>query len=85
MVRLSEARCWFEPVEEYFAEYTRMLGFVDIANKTSMQMKRKNTIIEKWPYRLRKKFGEAGAAEEFESLIASGVSGYEVYVEWQLA
>ena len=40
-----------------------------------------NTIQEKWPMRLRK----GATKEEFDLLIASGLTGSERYVEWRAA
>ncbi|UKZ69119.1 uncharacterized protein TrAtP1_010132 [Trichoderma atroviride] len=41
-----------------------------------------NTVVEKWPMRLKKKAGQPGAQEEFDLLFGSG-HGNERYVEWQ--
>lgn len=48
---------------------------------TDMVMK-ENTIVEKWPMRLKKKAGQPGAQEEFDLLLGTG-HGNERYVEWQ--
>jgi len=41
-----------------------------------------NTIIEKWPLRLKLLPHEKGAKEEFNSLLSSSHTGIERYVEW---
>ena len=46
-------------------------------------MKRENTIIEKWPFRLKLTSRQPGGKEEFRQLIGSRVSGKERYVEWK--
>lgn len=46
-------------------------------------MKEKHTVIEKWPFRLKLRPGQPGAQEEFDRLLAGGVSGKERYVEWK--
>jgi hypothetical protein len=46
-------------------------------------MKEKNTIIEKWPFRLKLQPGQPGAQEEFDQLLKGGVSGKEFYLEWK--
>jgi hypothetical protein len=42
-------------------------------------MKKKNTVIEKWPLRLKK----GATKEEFRILHSSGHVGSERYVEWK--
>ena len=46
-------------------------------------MKVENTIIEKWPLRLKLSLPQPGVQEEFDTLQASGHSGGERYVEWK--
>jgi hypothetical protein len=46
-------------------------------------VKEKHTIIEKWPFRLKLRPGQPGAQEEFDRLLAGGVTGKERYVEWK--
>ncbi|EHK96743.1 hypothetical protein M7I_7547 [Glarea lozoyensis 74030] len=46
-------------------------------------MKEKNTIVEKWPFRLKLQPGQPGAQEEFDRLLSGGVSGKEIYLEWK--
>lgn len=82
--RFSMARNLFLDMDFYFHRYLNMVSRPAICLQLGMYMKQTNTIVKKWPYRLQKGFGEAGAREEFESLLASGLSGTERYVEWQL-
>ena len=83
-LRMSAARQIFSPHEDWFREYTIKYDVERAAAHHGMVMKDKNTVVPKWPYRLMKKFGEAGAQEEFDALLASGLSGTERYVEWKL-
>lgn len=47
-----------------------------------MVMRDRHKIIDKWPLRLKFDFRENGAQEEFDSLMESGHTGCERYVEW---
>jgi hypothetical protein len=44
--------------------------------------KDKHTIVPKWPFRLKLKYGETGAVEELHRLLATGHS-VEFYLEWK--
>jgi hypothetical protein len=57
-----------------FAERSRAMG---------LMIKEENTIIEKWPLRLKLSLPQPGAQEEFDILQASDHSGSERYVEWK--
>ena len=46
-------------------------------------MKAKHTIIESWPFRLKLRPNQPDAQQEFDRLLAGGVSGKEFYVEWK--
>lgn len=46
-------------------------------------VKERHTIIEEWPWRLKKRPGEPGAQEEFDIFIAAGPHGTERYMEWR--
>jgi len=81
--RFSLARNLFLDMDLYFHRYLNMVSRPATCIRSGMYMKQGNTIVEKWPYRLQKEFGEPGAREEFENLLASGLSGTERYVEWQ--
>lgn len=48
-----------------------------------LAIKERHTIIDKWPMRLKLRFGQAGAQEEFEVLQASSLTGCERYMEWK--
>jgi hypothetical protein len=57
-------------------------GFKSAASDAGLIMKKKNTIIESWPLRLKARPGDVGAQEEFDLLLSSSSSGTEHYVEW---
>lgn len=57
-------------------------GFKDVARDAGLIMKKKNTIVELWPLRLKAKPGDVGAQAEFNLLLSSSSSGIEHYVEW---
>ena len=59
-----------------------MEGFDTAGGEAVMRMKAANTVIDAWPLRLGKAYGEPGAREAFDRLVASGSSGNERYVEW---
>jgi hypothetical protein len=50
-----------------------------IVKEVRLEMKEKNTVIEKWPMRLKKE----ATKEDFDILNASGHMGSERYVEWK--
>lgn len=63
--------------------YMAKFEFPRAAEVTGAAMKRKNTVIEKWPFRLQLRPGMHGAQEEFDRLISGGLSSKECYLEWK--
>ena len=59
------------------------LKFAETSRSIGLLMKVENTIIEKWPLRLKLSLPQPGVQEEFDTLQASGHSGGERYVEWK--
>jgi hypothetical protein len=59
------------------------LGFAEMSRSIGLMVKAENTIIEKWPMRLKLSLPQPGAQEEFDILQASDHSGNERYVEWR--
>lgn len=57
----------------------------EYAQASGMTIKNKHTIIDRWPFALKLKFGQPGAQEEFDLLLASGNRGCERYMEWTRA
>jgi hypothetical protein len=60
----------------------RDLEFAKMPLNVGLMAKEDHTIIEKWPLRLKLSLPQAGAQEEFDTLLASGHNGSERYVEW---
>ena len=81
-LRLSAAKMIFRDYDKLFEQYMHMVDFALVSSKTGLKMKTKNTVIEAWPMRLKKVFGEPGAKEAFDRLEAGGSVGNERYVEW---
>ena len=63
--------------------YMQDLGFAEMSRGVGLMVKEENTIIEKWPMRLKLSMPQPGAQEEFDILQASDHSGNERYVEWK--
>jgi hypothetical protein len=59
-----------------------MQNFKSSARDAGLIMKKKNTIVESWPLRLKASPGDLDAQEEFDLLLSSSSSGIERYVEW---
>jgi len=49
----------------------------------AMKDQEKQTIVPRWPFRLVLRPGQPGAQQEFDQLLAGGVSGKEHYLEWR--
>jgi hypothetical protein len=75
---MNDARMHFRDFDKFFDRYMQKLEFGNIGRQAGLAMKKKNTVIEKWPLRLKK-----GATEEFRILHSSGHIGSERYVEWK--
>ncbi len=58
-------------------------NFKEIERQSGTKMKSKNTIIERWPMRLKLKHGQPGAQEEFDAALASRHDAWNCYVEWK--
>ena len=56
--------------------------FTEIDQSHGMTMKKHHTVVEKWPLRLKFRYGQPGAQEEFDILLGSDHSGAKRYVEW---
>ncbi|KAI1394162.1 uncharacterized protein F4822DRAFT_39208 [Hypoxylon trugodes] len=70
-------------VDKYFNKYMQLHCFPNIVELSGMDFKKKHTIIDPWPMRLKKKSHQKGAKEEFDLLLSSDNSGCERYMEWQ--
>lgn len=57
--------------------------FEQISADLCVEMKKNNTVVEKWPTRLMLQPGQERAEEEFRLNLGSGFSSIERYVEWR--
>jgi hypothetical protein len=79
LLRMNDARMHFRDFDKFFDRYMQKLEFGNIGRQAGLVMKKKNTVIEKWPLRLKK----GATEEEFRILHSSGHVGSERYVEWK--
>lgn len=70
-------------LELIISRYMESHRFAEIERVSKTDMKRRHTIVEKWPTRPKIRPGQIGAIEEFKHCIASGHAGTERYVEWR--
>lgn len=59
------------------------LDFEQISTELRVEMKKNNTVVEKWPTRLKFQPGQNGAEEEFRLNLGSNFTNIERYVEWR--
>lgn len=57
-------------------------SFDTISRAVGLAIKKRHTIVEEWPLRLKLRDGQDGAKEEFSLVISTGHTGAERYVEW---
>jgi hypothetical protein len=57
--------------------------FSQVEQLFGVTMKRKNTVIEKWPFKMKLQYGQPGALEELIQLTDEVVLAKERYVEWR--
>jgi len=60
----------------------KRMDFDSLGRAAGARVKAENTIVEKWPMRVKRKAGQPGAEEEFRMVLASCHTGVERYVEW---
>jgi hypothetical protein len=58
-------------------------NFEQIEADLGVEMKKSNTIVEKWPTQLKLTVGQKGAEEEFRLKLGSSCTNIERYVEWR--
>lgn len=68
--------------EAIFQRYMEEIDFKSCGNIAGVMMREKHTIVEPWPLRLHPIADNKKAQVKFESLMASGHTGRERYVEW---
>lgn len=75
------ARAKFRDFDGLWERYTKDCQLHEAGNARGMVMKKENTIVAKWPLRLKQHATQA----EFSRLHASDRNGGERYVEWRRA
>ena len=80
-VNVWGARTKFRDFDGLWKRYTKDCQLPEAGNARGMIMKKENTIVPKWPLRLKQNATQA----EFSRLQASGRTGCERYVEWRRA
>ncbi|KAL8375616.1 hypothetical protein RB595_006946 [Gaeumannomyces hyphopodioides] len=82
-VRSIVARNMARDMDMFFAAYMKRLRFDNVGITRGVEMKEKNTIVEKWPMR----FGFNGPTSKGKKDLALALSahhvGHERYVEWK--
>ncbi|KYG40502.1 hypothetical protein M433DRAFT_116968 [Acidomyces richmondensis BFW] len=82
MSKLISAKPLFQDRDRLFDLYTKVHDFKGIERRSGTRMKSRNTIIEKWPIRLKLRRGQRGAQEEFDALMSCPHNPLNCYVEW---
>lgn len=57
--------------------------FIQMSVELGVEMKRNNTIVDKWPTQLKLKLGQEGTEEDFDLLLGSGCVDMERDAEWK--
>lgn len=79
LIRLICAYSMFQDFDGLFDGVMQQGHFLEISRDARLEMKKKNTIVERWPMRL----GENATEKDFNILSSSGHTGCERYVEWK--
>ena len=77
---ISLTRGTLRPSSSRFANKFKL---AELARVCGLAIKDKHTIIEKWPYNLKLRPGQAGAQEEFDRALRGSPSSKERYMEWK--
>ncbi|KAH8674391.1 hypothetical protein BGZ60DRAFT_468760 [Tricladium varicosporioides] len=83
MMRIWDARDLALDVDKFFSRYMVFCDFEQISADLGVEMKKSNTIVEKWPTQLKLTVGQKGAKEEFRLNLGSSFTNIERYVEWR--
>ncbi len=81
LITIVGSRTTFRDFDRLWKRYTKECRLDETGKARGMMMKEENTIVPKWPLRLKKNATQA----EFSRLHASGRTGWERYVEWKRA
>ena len=82
MVRMMLAKDIFRDLDHVFTHYMKLKDFGKASREVGMTMRIRNTVIDPWPLRFMKEYGEPGAQEDFDRLMSLSFSGNERYSEW---
>ncbi|KAL8367047.1 hypothetical protein RB599_010961 [Gaeumannomyces hyphopodioides] len=82
-IRSMAAKDSARDIDMIFDAYMKRFRFDDVGVTRGVQMKEKNTIVEKWPMRFYFNGPTAKAKKEFARLLSSHHIGHERYVEWK--
>ena len=82
-LQIMMAKDKFSPFDAWYSEYEARHRVNATAFSCGLMTKGTNTVVEKWPWRLKKQWGQSGAQKAFDELFASGPTVFERYVEWK--
>ncbi|CEI66053.1 hypothetical protein FVEN_g4536 [Fusarium venenatum] len=83
VVKLVHARDHVRDFDYIFDRISYTFMFSEFPRYIGVAMKEKQTIVEKWPYRLKLEPEQKGSKEAFDLLMRGGTSGKELYLEWR--
>ncbi|PLB54875.1 hypothetical protein P170DRAFT_483657 [Aspergillus steynii IBT 23096] len=69
--------------DHIFNRYQNGLHFREAGEAFGARMKKRHTIVDRWPCRLKLRPDQAGAQEEFDRCMRQGNTGKERFVEWK--
>jgi hypothetical protein len=69
----------FKPWDKYFEMFMDEAKITQFATLYGMAIKKKHTIVQPWPYKIRNRTTK----KEFDVLRASSTTGFERYMEFQ--
>jgi hypothetical protein len=76
----NDARVMVRDLDMLFARFEKECRLEEISQAAGLRIRERNTIVEKWPMRLK----NHATQKEFDVLLASGHNGSERYVEWEV-
>ncbi|CAF3612824.1 unnamed protein product [Fusarium graminearum] len=82
-VKIMYARDRVQNYDHILNKIAKTFNFSDFPQYMGVTIKEKHTIVEKWPYRLKRKPHQRGAKEDFNLSMRGGASGKELYLEWK--
>jgi hypothetical protein len=83
IIKFAYGRDYVRNYDHIFDRVANMFSFSEFPRYIGVAMKEKNTIVERWPFRLKLNPEQKGAKEEFDLMMRGGASGKEMYIEWK--